>query len=152
MIEERGRIVKVDKGFVWVETLRKSTCGSCQAQNTCGHGIMSRLKPSRSHAYIRAANRYPLSEGDEVTIALAEDAVVSASFLVYLVPLLLLILTAFVCTELKLAEPVVILMSLSGLLAGFGFVRWWTARAKVESKYQPEVLYWHVPLSTPESS
>ncbi|WP_281646011.1 SoxR reducing system RseC family protein [Parendozoicomonas sp. Alg238-R29] len=152
MIEERGRIVKVDKDFVWVETLRKSTCGSCQAQNTCGHGIMSRLKPSRNHAYIRAANRYPLNEGDEVTIALAEDAVVSASFLVYLIPLLLLILSAVTGTELNFAEPIVILLSLSGLLAGFGFVRWWAARAKVESRYQPEVLYWHVPLSTSENS
>ena len=152
MIEERGRIVKVDDGFVWVEALRKSTCGSCQAQNSCGEGILNRLKSSRSHAYIRASNRYPVTEGDEVTIALPEEAVVSASLLVYLFPLLLLLAGAAIGAGLELAEPLVIVLSLTGLLSGFGFVRWWTAREKTEDQYQPQVLRWHVTLATSENS
>lgn len=152
MIEERGRIVKVEDDFVWVETLRKSTCGSCEAKNSCGHGLVNRLKSSQSHAYIRASNRYPVAEGDEVTIALEEDAVVSASLLVYLFPLLLLLAGAVLGTALGVAESLVIVLSLAGLLSGFCLVRWWTARAKVEGQYQPEVLRWHVPLSTPENS
>ncbi|MTI14112.1 SoxR reducing system RseC family protein [Sansalvadorimonas verongulae] len=151
MIEERGRIVKVDDGFVWVETLRKSTCGSCQAKNSCGEGILNRLKPFRNHAYIRASNRYPVAEGDEVTIALPEEAVVSASLLVYLFPLLLLLSGAVIGAGLELAEPLVIVLSLTGLLSGFGLVRWWTAREKTEGQYQPQVLRWHVPLAASEN-
>ncbi len=152
MIEERGRVVKVDPAFVWVETLRKSTCGKCQANKTCGHGLMSRMMPSRSHAYIRASNRYPLNEGDEVTVALPEHAVVSASFLVYLVPLLMLLAGAVAGSVMDLNEPVVIGLSLAGLLSGFGFVRWWSRRSQVEGDYEPVVLRWHIPLSTPENS
>ena len=101
MIEERGRVVKLDSAFVWVETIRKDTCGSCEAKNGCGQGLMNRLRPSRNHAYIRAANRYPVNIGDEVTVALPESAVVSASFLVYLLPLLTLLCGAFIGTSLQ---------------------------------------------------
>ena len=152
MIEERGRVVKVDSAFVWVETQRKSACSKCQANKSCGQGVMNRLLPSRSHGYIRAVNRYPLHEGDEVTIALPEDAIVSASFLVYLVPLLMLIGGALLGTLIHLGEPVVIGLSLLGLASGFGFVRWWSRRTSVEGRYEPVVLRWHVPLSAPEGS
>ena len=152
MIEERGRVVRVDPTFVWVETLRKSTCGKCQANKTCGHGLMSRMMPSRNHAYIRAANRYPVSEGDEVTVALPEHAVVSASFLVYLVPMLTLLVGVVVGAVMDLKEPVVIGLSLAGLLSGFGFVRWWGSRSQMEGHYEPVVLHWHIPLSASESS
>ncbi len=147
MIEERGRVVKVDAAFVWVETQRKSTCGKCSAQNTCGHGLMNRLKPSRENAYIKAANCYPVSEGDEVTVALAEQAVVSASFLVYLVPLLTMLISAMLTSGFGFGEPVVIASSLAGLASGFVLVRWWSTRSTVSEQYEPVVLHWHVPLS-----
>jgi len=32
VIEEQGRVVSVEPGSAWVETVRQSTCGSCQAR------------------------------------------------------------------------------------------------------------------------
>ncbi|MCL6270187.1 SoxR reducing system RseC family protein [Sansalvadorimonas sp. 2012CJ34-2] len=148
MIEERGRVVEVDSAFIWVETIRKDTCGSCEAKNGCGQGLMNRLRPSRDHAYIRAVNRYPVKVGDEVTVALPESAVVSASFLVYLLPLLAMLIGAFTGSAAGMEELWVIGLGLGGLLVGFGVVRWWSSRADVRKRFEPVVLHWHVPLSS----
>ncbi|CAM3581757.1 SoxR reducing system RseC family protein [Parendozoicomonas haliclonae] len=146
MIEERGRVVKVEATSVWVETLRKSTCGQCQASNTCGHGLMNRMMPSRSHAYIRASSATALKVGDEVTIALPEQAVLSASVLVYLGPLLAMLLGVVLGSMAGLAEPWIIALAVVGLVSGFYGVRWWTRQAQ-EGLYEPIVLRRHIPLS-----
>ncbi len=151
MIEERGRVVKVDPTSVWVETLRKSSCGRCQANNACGHGLMNRLMPSRSHAYIQASSHYPLQVGDEVTIALPGQALLSASVLVYLVPLLFMLLGGIAGTMVEQTEVVVIMLSLAGLVFGFLGVSWWIKRIQ-KGLYEPVVLHWHLPLSAPEDA
>ena len=47
MIEEPGRVVAVEEGAVWVQTLRKSTCSSCSANAGCGQGLLDKLALAR---------------------------------------------------------------------------------------------------------
>ena len=144
MIEERGRVVSIETACVWVETQRQSACGKCQAGTTCGHGLMNRLLPSPSHNYVPASCDFPVSVNDEVTIALPEQALLSASFLVYLMPLLTLFAGLIIGVLAQLPEPLIIVLSLAGLASGFFGVRWWT-HSCARGLYKPVVRCRHVP-------
>ncbi|MET4708605.1 SoxR reducing system RseC family protein [Endozoicomonas lisbonensis] len=88
MIEEQGRVVTVEEGAVWVETIRKTTCSSCSARNGCGQHLAEKYKSSKTHSYIRAANETgsTIKEHDEVVIGIPEDSLMKASMVVYLLP------------------------------------------------------------------
>jgi hypothetical protein len=71
MIEEDGRVVRVDDGFAWVETQRPGACGGCAAGKGCGisalGGVLGRRK-----APVRVINRIGAVAGDQVVIAISE--------------------------------------------------------------------------------
>ncbi|RRV36739.1 transcriptional regulator [Pseudomonas sp. o96-267] len=140
MIEEQGRVVALEPGAVWVETLRKSTCSSCSANAACGQGLMDRLGVGRQRGYVRALSQTPLAVGDTVIIGVREDLLVRSSLLVYLLPLLGLFAAALLADGLGLSEPLVILAGLSGLLASWLLVRWRAARVAENPLLQPVVL------------
>ena len=71
MIEEHGRVVSVETGAVRVETVRKSTCSSCNARNGCGQYLIEKYKSNHSHSCIRAnADNLSIHEHDEVIIGI----------------------------------------------------------------------------------
>lgn len=140
MIEEQGRVVALESGAVWVETLRKSTCSSCSANAACGQGLMDRLGVGRQRGYVRALSQMQLAIGDSVIIGVREDLLVRSSLLVYLLPLLGLFAAALLANGLGLSEPLVILAGLSGLFASWLMVRWRAARVAENPLLQPVVL------------
>jgi len=73
VIEERGRVVGVEPGAVWVETLRQSTCSSCAANAGCGQGVLQRLGAGASRGRVRALCDLHLSVGDSVVLGLREE-------------------------------------------------------------------------------
>lgn len=140
MIEEQGRVVAVESGAVWVETLRKSTCSSCSANATCGQGLMDRLGVGRQRGYVRALCSLQLSVGDAVVIGVREDLLVRSSLLVYLLPLFGLLAVALLFDSLGFGEPLVILGGLFGLLMTWLLVRWRVSRVADDPSLQPVVL------------
>ncbi|WP_161866592.1 SoxR reducing system RseC family protein [Pseudomonas yangonensis] len=140
MIEEQGRVVALEPGAVWVETLRKSTCSSCSANAACGQGLMDRLGVGRQRGYVRALSQMQLAIGDTVIIGVREDLLVRSSLLVYLLPLLGLFAAALLADGLGLSEPLVILAGLIGLSASWLMVRWRAARVAENPLLQPVVL------------
>ena len=93
MIEEQAIVVSVDKGFVNVETSSTSGCGSCQSAASCGAGLVSSLFGGKSRT-LRIRNTVNARKGDTVTIGLNRLALVVASLMIYLLPLLMLIVGA----------------------------------------------------------
>lgn len=140
MIEEQGRVVALETGAVWVETLRKSTCSSCSANAGCGQGLMDKLGVGRDRGLVRALCDLQLRVGDPVVIGVREDLLVRGSLLVYLLPLLCLFAAASPAQGLGLAEPLVILCGLVGLGAGWLIVRWRSLRTAGDPALQPVVL------------
>ncbi|MDV5862265.1 SoxR reducing system RseC family protein [Pseudomonas mendocina] len=140
MIEEQGRVVALESGAVWVETLRKSTCSSCSANAACGQGLMDRFGVGRQRGYVRALTQAQLAVGDTVIIGVREDLLVRSSILVYLLPLLGLFAAALLAEGLMLPESLVIVAGLSGLLLSWLLVRWRAARVAENPALQPVVL------------
>ncbi|AMO56957.1 SoxR reducing system RseC family protein [Endozoicomonas montiporae] len=125
MIEEHGRVVAVEGDAIWVETIRKTTCSGCSAKNGCGQHLAEKYKSSKTHSYIRASNASgsSIKEHDEVTIGIPENALMKASMVVYLLPLLSMMAGLFLGSFLAIGDLWTMLLSLSGLVAGFLPVR-----------------------------
>lgn len=140
MIEEQGRVVAVEPGVVWVETLRKSTCSACSANAACGQGLMERLGVGRQRGYVRALSSLNLAVGDAVVIGVREELLVRSSLLVYLLPLLGLLAAAVAADSLGFSEPWVIFSGLCGLFLSWLLVRWRACRVADDPLLQPVVL------------
>ncbi|GGC85031.1 SoxR reducing system RseC family protein [Halopseudomonas salina] len=144
MIEERGRILSLEPGAAWVETIRRSTCNSCQARAGCGQALLERLGSGARRGFIRVLCDQPLSIGDEVIIGLPEDAVVKASTLMYILPLLAMFIFAALTDQLGMSEPWIILAAACGLASGFVTTGWWAQRERGNPAYHARVLR-HLP-------
>ncbi|WP_339487630.1 SoxR reducing system RseC family protein [Pseudomonas sp. EL_65y_Pfl2_R95] len=140
MIEEQGRVVAVESGAVWVETLRKSTCSTCSANAGCGQGLLDKLGVDSRRGYVRALSNLQLSVGDHVVIGVREDLLVRGSLLVYLMPLIGLFAAAVLADQLSLSEPLVILSGFAGLAASWLGVRWRSSRVAEDPQLQPVVM------------
>ncbi|SDT93464.1 SoxR reducing system RseC family protein [Halopseudomonas salegens] len=140
MIEERGRVLSVEADAVWVETMRQSTCGSCQARAGCGSALLQKVGIGNRLGFIRVSTDRSLQVGDQVTIGVPEQAVVMSSLLMYLLPLVLMFAAGLLLQEAGLGEPLVILGAFSGLIAGFAVARAWAGRRGSKALLQPLVL------------
>lgn len=143
MIEERGRVLSVEHDAVWVETLRRSACDSCQARNGCGQSVLQRLGLGARSGFIRVLNpqqRHRFRVGDEIVIGIPEHAVLHGSFMVYLVPLVMLFAGALLAHFLGAAEGLIILAGFSGMGVGFAAVHWHGRYLGRHSTFVPHVL------------
>lgn len=139
MIEEHGRVVAVESGAVWVETLRQSACGSCAAQKGCGHSAIARMSEKPMH--VRALTDLSLPVGTEVVIGIPEDILLKSSLIAYLMPLLLALTAALLVQAVNPADAWVALGGAAGLALGFAGVRWHAGRVRHDTRYHPQVLH-----------
>ncbi|WP_374288198.1 SoxR reducing system RseC family protein [Pseudomonas fluvialis] len=140
MIEERGRVVALEQGAVWVQTLRKSTCSSCSAKATCGQGVLDSLGLGRERGHVRALCRLPVQVGDQVMIGVREEQLLQSAVLVYLLPLLGLFAGALLADGLGWSEPRLIGMALLGAALVWLAVRTYCQRHVDDEQRQPVVL------------
>lgn len=120
MIEEVGIVVAVEnqdgEQKIWVETEIKTTCNSCQVQSNCGTSVVAKaFSPKKQN--IMLSYEQAVVIGQKVKIGIPEEALLSASIQVYLLPILGLIAGA------SLANLLLPLLSLNSELwvisAGF---------------------------------
>lgn len=93
MIVETGVVVRVDNSvppYIWVETAIKTTCSSCQAQANCGTSVIAKAFNHKTQL-LKLSCDQPVEVGQQVKIGMAEETLLSASLLVYLLPILGLI-------------------------------------------------------------
>ena len=144
MIEESAYVVELGDGFVWVETQRKSTCGSCSVNKGCGTAVLSKVL-GRYRNRMRALNSIPVSVGDKVVIGIRENALLIGSLAVYMLPLVFMMVIGFTSESVAAGFGIEqewpgIAGGLSGLALGFMAVRRFSDRIKTSRDYQPVVI------------
>jgi len=140
MIEETGRVVATEGAFAWVETQRQSACGHCSVQDGCGTSVLSKVV-GRKLNRVRALNPSSARVGDEVIVGLDESAMLRGSFMVYTLPLLLMLAGAVLAQAVAGGgEAVSILGGALGLGAGFWMMRRHALRSRQDRRYQPVIL------------
>lgn len=121
MISQKATVVAIEADRIWVEAERQSTCGSCQVRQGCGTGLLAKHVGKRFNR-IAVPNNKTVEIGQQVTVAIPEDALLQGAFLMYLVPLLALFAGTVMARWLAWPEPLQIVVGLLGLMGGFFWV------------------------------
>jgi sigma-E factor negative regulatory protein RseC len=154
MLTEVGRVVAVETEALWVETIRRTTCGSCAAQKGCGHGLLNRVTDGK-RSYIRvlpgAVATTACSVDDEVIISIPEEIILRGSLIAYVLPLVCMMtgavgLAGIIPDQQDMAAA---LGALGGLAVGFGLVRWHGLTHRHDPGFQPVLLKVIQPTADP---
>ncbi len=137
MIEEPGIVVAVDADGVWVATQRKTTCGSCSAKAACGQGLLNSLSADKKPHTLKVRSDLQLREGDQVVLAISQQALVRSAFLVYMLPLFMMFVAALAVDALSASEPWIIFAAALGFLGGALWVRLYSDRYLDPAAMQP---------------
>ena len=141
MIEETGTIVAVDGNHVWVETQVKTTCTSCKASDACPTSTIAKaFTPKANHVLVEVPCE--LAVGQQVKIGISERALVAASIMVYILPLLAMILSATLIMSAfpSVHEIIVLALSCVAALGGFWWASYYSKRPHNEHKFRPIFL------------
>jgi sigma-E factor negative regulatory protein RseC len=74
MIEENALVVVTEGEDAWVETSRRSSCGSCEAKG-CGTGALSQVL-GRRRQRLRVKNPIAAVVGEQVVLGITESALI----------------------------------------------------------------------------
>jgi sigma-E factor negative regulatory protein RseC len=139
MLIETGRIVAVKEDCLWVETIQRSTCGSCAAEKGCGQSLIARWGGQTSHLRVlldgRDSDLYQID--DVIEIGVPENVVAFGSLFVYLLPLVLLVAVSGLAYQLLGSEGAAAVGGLIGFSVGAGLVRWHAWLTRFDRRLQP---------------
>lgn len=128
-MKETGTIEKIDGDFVWVRILRKSACGENCA--TCKGGCVP------TERVICVKNTLSCHNGDKVILEMNTKNVMKAAFLVYIIPLLLLIFGYFLGEYLFKSEGMAVLSGV--MLMAVSIIPLKFVDKKSKDKYMSEI-------------
>lgn len=141
MIEESGRVVRVSDDQVWVETVKQSACASCSAQKGCGQSLLAKIGDGRKlEIEVDNPDRLAVDIDDQVVLGVAERSFLTASLLVYLLPVLSMFFFAVIPQLAGYPEPWVIAAAALGLAAGFILTRKISGAMGRSCSYRPVLL------------
>lgn len=145
MIEEIGVVVSVRGDMAEVQSERRGTCGDCAVKGACGTSLIARYL-GRKRLLLRAHNALGAGPGDRVVLGLPEGALLEASFIAYLVPLLAMIGGGVVGEYIAglLAPGYVQATSVLSGLGALAAALWWLGRfgraKSSDDRYRPSIL------------
>jgi len=138
MIEERGRVVEVDSAGIWVETSKTSACAACAAKSGCGQKLLVQAAGQKAFIFsVLNPSQLSVQPDDAVMVGIEEGALLKATLMTYLFPLLMLMLFAVIPHHMDWSEGWVVGFAVLGLILGFGLVRAMTKRLFRSDKFQP---------------
>ncbi|WP_372964772.1 SoxR reducing system RseC family protein [Marinobacter sp.] len=138
MITETGKVVALDSGWAWVQTIQTSACQSCSARSGCGQRALAAVSGGRANQ-ILVENTAGANLGDEVVIGVDEQSLLTASLAVYGLPLVLMVLMSIAGYRwLGGTDLAAIVAAFTGLGAGFWAVRHWQSRSG--DRFQPRMI------------
>ncbi|MCK2149262.1 SoxR reducing system RseC family protein [Marinobacter alexandrii] len=138
MITETGTVIALKGEQVWVQTIRQSACENCSARSGCGQRVLASASGGRANQVL-VHNTVSAQVGDEVTLGIDEQALLSASLMVYALPLLLMVLASIAGHRLSGGmDAGAIAGAVTGLAAGFWIGR--RLQTGRGDRYQPHLL------------
>ncbi len=141
MIHEQAVIVRVgNDGSIKARVDRQGACDACKLKSGCGQKLLHE-KSSKSCIEFDLENTLQAQVGDVVEVGIEEHALIRASLLMYLLPLVMMIVGATLGEAWfqSDAESPTILGAFLGLGSGFWLVRYIGQRMK-RSDYHPSTL------------
>lgn len=139
MIEEEGTVVAIHDGIAEVETVRTSSCTACHAKAACGHHAIAQVSAT-NRMRVFATDDFSTSIGQEVIIGIPESSLLSASILMYLVPLFGLVLGAMSSSLLSDQAGVAALLSFLGFGTGLLVAKTLSVKYQGNPDFHPRII------------
>jgi sigma-E factor negative regulatory protein RseC len=137
---EQGVILRTDSGgSAWVKTVRSNACEGCSAQGSC-HAMSG-----GQDMEVKALNVAGARVGDRIVLSFETPALLKATFLIYVFPIILLIVGAALG---QMLAPIIGLNpSALSILLGFAFffaaliiVKTRANKMAKKDAYQPKII------------
>ena len=93
MATEQGIVIRTDSRAAWVKTIKTGACEGCSARGSC-HSL-----GNNDEMEVKAINEAGAKVGDRIVLYFETASLLKASFLLYVFPILLLIIGAFLGQE-----------------------------------------------------
>ena len=139
MMQEQAIVVEVNGQQVSVETDRQSSCGHCSAKNGCGSALLGKFF-DRNKQHLIVETDLKLSVGDTILLCLDESALLRGSFIVYAIPLLMMLFLPIVINQFVISEIISILSAVVGFSIGIIYVKYFSVVARNGDNFSPVVL------------
>jgi len=141
VIEEVVTVTAVTDGGVRVAASRRSACAQCASRSSCSQGVLSQWQQDKLvEVDVLNPEQLQVSVGASVLVGLQEGSLMKASFMLYCIPLLLLISSALFVAALGGSEMIQVAVAVAMMLVGFWCVKHYTSRHQVKAHYQPILL------------
>ncbi|MFT5451632.1 MAG: sigma-E factor negative regulatory protein RseC [Enterobacterales bacterium] len=95
MIKQPAKVIAETEISYLLESLPKSACPQCDSGKGCGGGLLAKAFSNKTYQLELNKNK-KLSINEIVQIGISSQLLVRASFIVYFLPLLMMVLTALV--------------------------------------------------------
>ena len=139
MIEETALVLEVRDQQALLQTQRKSACQSCSVKSGCGTSTLAKVVGNRSSQFI-VDNTLDLHAGEQVVVAIDENALVQGSLLIYLLPLVFMLASGIFAELFFAIELVTILFSITGFILSLFIVHYTLPRSTLNKTIQPHLL------------
>ncbi|MDY2947683.1 MAG: SoxR reducing system RseC family protein [Mannheimia varigena] len=127
MIIEEATVVEYRDGIAIVQCYAKNSCGGCAAQSACGTKALSALAGEKIAPRFQINVNEDLQVGDRIKLGLEENTLLKSVFLIYGIPLFVLVITAVGFSQFFANELIVFCIML--LFTGISF---WAVRKLIE--------------------
>jgi sigma-E factor negative regulatory protein RseC len=97
MLEESALVVKIEHGQTWVVGTQNNACAGCAQKSGCSSTALASVLKKKP---ITVDSELTLQIGDTVMVAIDESDLLSAAFLMYLLPLCALFIGAGIADSL----------------------------------------------------
>jgi len=139
MMQEQAIVVEVNGKKISVETDRQSSCGHCSAKSGCGSALLSKYF-NRNNQPLVVETNLDLDVGDKVLLGLNEDALLRGSFIIYAIPLLLMLILPILMNQFFSSEIISIFSSIIGFSVGIIYVKYFSIVSRNSEDFSPVVL------------
>ena len=112
LIKEQGKIEEIRKQTALVRIQKRSACAHCESKGSCSI--------SKRDMLIEVPNDLQAGVGDQVEVSVPEGTLLKLSALIYLLPVLLLLIGAFLGS--LLGDALQMNSSLTAIILGGGFM------------------------------
>jgi sigma-E factor negative regulatory protein RseC len=136
---EQGIVIKIDSSAAWVKTVKSGACKGCSARGSC-HAL-----GGSDDAEVKAINEAGAKVGDRIVLSFETSSLLKATFLLYIFPILLLLIGAFMGQE--IARYTDFNPSVSSAIMGFSFffaavfiVKSKANKLAKKNEYRPKVV------------
>ncbi len=132
MIEEIGIVEKLDGDFAIISVERGSMCGNCPSKNVCHP-----FSDGDNKITITAINKINAKVGDKVLLKIDDKNFLKASFIVYGIPIVILLVFSIIGKLLFKKDIFSFIVGFGGMIISYIGIKYYDR--KNSEKFKPEI-------------